>query len=390
MGKGRWFPGKRCLGAAVILCLFGASVGSVTVGAASEATLSGANTMSLSVSDMDLSTLTVSESLSVTYRYDQLSVSSRTSLGNEGLLAQSFRMACPLGDLSLQGSGSFTSEQFSRADLSVSGRSGQVAYGVTLLIAELGTQTDSAVGVGVTIRVAGVIEQFARVSAILGLGATPYGQIEEGCDLCYDGIRLSLTDVDLCAGKATLDVLFGQTGFESETVSWNGPLPLGLLEDFTLRVSARFSDLFSYEGSTLSLGGMVGVHAVNASFAYDTGSTSGDLTDFLQGSLSVRSPFFEGQLVSTASFDPDTLLALSFNWTRAFEAWSANLTPTFEILDQSGGVLAFDIPSWQVTLRFDLACCVGQPAAELGDVVLSLTVSRDGFDRVVVSHSFPF
>jgi len=148
--------------------------------------------------------------------------------------------------------------------------------------------------------------------------------------------------------------------------------------------------LFSYESSTLSLGGMVGVHAVNASFAYDTSSTSGDLKDFLQGSLSVRSPFFEGQLLSTASFDPDTLLALSFNWTRAFDAWSVNLTPTFEILDQSGGVLAFDVPSWQVTLRFDLACCMGQPAAELGDIVLSLAVSRDGFDRVVLSHSFPF
>ena len=208
--------------------------------------------MSLSVSDMDLSTLTLSESLSVTYRYDRLSVSSRTSLGNEGLLAQGFRMACPLGELSLQGSGSFTSEQFSRADLSVSGRSGQVAYGVTLLIAELGTQTDSAVGAGVTIRVAGLIEQFARVSAILGLGATPYGQVEEGCDLCYDGIRLSLTDIDFCGGKTALDVLFGHTGPESETVSWSGPMPFGLLEGFTLRVSTRFSDLFSYESSSLS------------------------------------------------------------------------------------------------------------------------------------------
>jgi hypothetical protein len=388
MGKGRWFSGKGCLGTGVVVCLFAFLA---PLGAHAQATLSGANTFSASISDWDFATFALTESLAITYRYERFSVSSRTSLGNAGLLSQSFRVSAPLGDLSLQGSGSFTSDQFSRADLSVSGRSGQTAYGVTLLIAELGTQTHSAIGAGMTLRGSGVLEGFARVSAVLGLGATPYGQIEEeGCNLCYDGVRLSVTDIGFCGGKTALDVLFGQTGLESEMISWSGPLPIELLEDFTLRVALRFSDLFSYESTTLSLGGIAGVHAVNASFAYDTTSVRGHLSDYLQGSLSVRSPFFEGQLLSTASFDPDTLLALSFNWTRAFEAWSINLTPTFEIIDSSGPSIEFDIPSWQVTLRFDLACCMGQPAAELGDIVLSVAVSRDGFDRVVLSHSFPF
>ncbi|MDD5264044.1 MAG: hypothetical protein PHU43_04315 [Candidatus Bipolaricaulis sp.] len=340
---------------------------------------------------MDIATLALSESLAVTYRYDRFSVSSRTSFGNEGLLAQSFRASAPFGDLSLQGSVSFTSTQFSRTDLSVSGRSGGVAYAVTLLVAELGTQTQSAIGAGMTIRIAGVIEGFARVSTILGLGATPYGQIEEpGCVPSFAGIRLSLTDLELCGGQAALDFLFGQTGLASENISWSGALPIPLLDDFTFRASARFSDLFTYESTSLSIGGMVGDHAISASFAYDTSSTRGDLADFVQGSFSVRSPLFGGQILSTASFDSDSLLALSFNWARAFEAWSINVTPTFEIIDQYEGGMEFDIPSAQVTLRFDLACCIGQPAAELGDLTLSLSVSKTGFDRVVVSHTFPF
>jgi hypothetical protein len=381
MGKGRLRRNKRNVGLGVVvgllLCL-------VPLGAeAAQVSLSGANTLSVSMSDMDITTFTLSESLAITYRYDRFSISSRTSFGNEGLLGQSFRVSAPFGDLSLQGSASFTSDQFSRTDLSVSGRSGGVAYAVTFLVAELGTQTESAIGAGMTIRIAGVIEGFARISTILGLGATPYGQIEEaGCIPSFDGLRISVTDIELCGGRAALDVLFGQTGLDSENISWSGSLPIPLLDDFTLRASARFSDLFTYENSSLSIGGIVGDIALNATFAYEDA--------FVQGSISMRRPFLEGQLLSTASFDSDTILGLSFNWTRAFEAWSANVTPMFEIIDQYEGGMQFDIPSAQVTLRFDLACCIGQPTAELGDLTFSLSVSKTGFDRIVVSHSFPF
>ncbi len=379
MSKGRSGSTQGRLGAGAVLALL-AILAPFSVFA--QATLSGANTLSLSMVDMDIATLTLSESLAVSYRYGRFAISSRTSFGNDGLAGQSFRVSAPFGDLSIQGSGSFTSEMFSRADLSVSGRSGGIAYGFTFLLAELGTQTESAIGAGMTLRAAGVIEGLGRISAILGLGATPYGQIQEaGCGVSYEGLRISLSDVDLC-GRAAFDILFGQTGLESEIVSWSGVLPIPLLDDFTLRASARFTDLFSYKSASLSIGGIVGDLALNASFAYEE--------DFVQGSLSMRRPFLNGQLLSTASFDSDTLLALSFNWTRAFEAWSVNLTPVFEILSQSGGIIEFDIPSAQVTLRFDLACCIGQPAAELGDLVFSLAVSDEGFDRIVVSHSFPF
>ncbi|MEN6368356.1 MAG: hypothetical protein ABFD77_01490 [Thermotogota bacterium] len=375
----RW--SKESIGLGVVV---GLVLSFVPLGAsAAQVSLSGANTFSLSMSDMDITTLTLSESLAITYRYDRFSISSRTSFANEGLLAQSFRVSAPFGDLSLQGSGSFTGDRFSRADLSVSGRSGGVAYSATFLIAELGTQTESAIGAGMTIRIAGVIEGFARISTILGLGATPYGQIEEaGCIPSFAGLRLSVTDLELCGGRAALDVLFGQTGLDSENISWSGQLPIPLLDDFTLRANARFSDLFSYESSSLSIGGIVRDIALNATFAYEDA--------FVQGSISMRRPFFEGQLLSTVAFDSDTLLALSFNWTRAFEAWSVNVTPTFEIIDQYEGGMQFDIPSAQVTLRFDLACCIGQPAVELGDLTFSLAVSKTGFDRIVVSHAFPF
>ncbi len=271
MGKGELRWNKENVGRGVVVGLL---LIFVPLGAsAAQVFLSGANTLSLSMSDMDITTLTVSESLSITYRYDRFSISSRASFGNEGLLAQSVRVSGPLGDLSFQGSASFASDQFSRTDLSVSGRSGGIAYAVTFLVAELGTQTESAVGAGMTIRIAGVIEGFARISTILGLGATPYGQIEEaGCIPSFDGLRLSVTDLELCGGRATLDVLFGTTGLESENISWSGQLPIHLLDDFALRTSIRFSDLFSYESTTLSIGGMAGVHAVNASFAYDTSS----------------------------------------------------------------------------------------------------------------------
>lgn len=381
MGKGRLRWNKEGLGLGVVLGLF---LIFVPLGAsAAQVSLSGANTFSLSMSDMDIATLALSESLAVTYRYDRFSISSRTSFGNEGLLAESVRVSAPFGDLSLQGSGSFTGDRFSRADLSVSGRSEGIAYAVTFLVTELGTQTVSAIGAGMTIRIAGVIQGFARISVILGLGATPYGQVEEAsCIPSYDGLRLSVSDLELCGGRAALDVLFGQTGLDSETVSWSGQLPIPLLDGFTLRANARFSDLFSYESSSLSIGGIVGDIALNATFAYEDA--------FVQGSISMRRPFLDGQLLSTASFDSDTLLALSFNWTRAFEAWSINVTPTFEIIDQYEGGMEFDIPSAQVTLRFDLACCIGQPTAELGDLTFSLAVSKTGFDRIVVSHSFPF
>ncbi len=381
MGKGRLRCNKSGLGLGVLLGLFVILVPLGTSGA--QAFLSGANTFSLSIDDMDITTLAVSEFLGVTYRYERLSISSRTSFGNEGLLAQSFRIGAPVGDLSLQGSASFTSEQFSRADLSVSGRAEGIAYAATFLVVELGTQTESAIGAGATIRIAGVIQGFARISAILGLGATAYGQVvEASCVPSYGGLRLSMTDLELCGGQAALDVLFGQTGLDSETVSWSGQLPIPLLGDCTLRASTRFSDLFSYESSSLSVGRTVGDIALNATFAYEDA--------FVQGSISMRRPFFEGQLLSTASFDSDTLLALSFNWTRAFEAWSINVTPTFEIIDLYEGGMQFDVPSAQVTLRFDLACCIGQPTAELGDLTFSLAVSKTGFDRIVVSHSFPF
>ena len=381
MGKGRSRSQRGRLAQGMI---GGLLLTFISLVASGQATISGANTLSLSLSDMDLSTFTLAESLAVTFRYERLSISSRTSFGNEGLLSQGFRISAPLGDLSLQGSASFTSEQFSRADMSVSGRSEGIAYAVTFLIVELGTQTDSAIGAGMTIRLAGVIQGFARLSAILGLGATPYGQVvEEGCVPSYDGLRLSLTDLELCGGRAAFDILFGQTGLDTENVSWSGQLPIPLLDGFSVRASARFTDLFSYESASLSIGGVVRDIALNATFAYDT--------DFLQGSLSMRRPFLEGQLLSTVSFDSDTILALSFNWTRAFEAWSINVTPMFEIIEQYSGGMEFDIPSALVTMRFDLACCAGLPeSVELGDLTFSVEVSKYGFDRIVASHSFPF
>jgi len=220
-----------------------------------QGSLSGANSLSLSLSDLDFSTLSLTETFTVTYRYDQFSASSRTSLGVTGLTSQSLRLSVPMGDLRLQGSLSFTAVDFSRASLSLSGSWGSLSHTTTLLVGNLGTSQTPSVAAGMTFRASGAIEGLGRLTWVMGLGASPSGQLVEGCNLVFAGMRISWSNLRFCGGTGGVDLSFGCEGLESERLSWVYPLPFC---DFQLRLSSSYVGLMEFQGVTASVAGGFG------------------------------------------------------------------------------------------------------------------------------------
>lgn len=363
------------LAAAAWLCV----VGSCTVWA--QGSLSGANSLSLALSDLDFSTLSLTESLTVTYRYDRVSASSRTSFGLTGLTSQNLRLSAPMGELNLQGSLSFTAVDFSRASLSLSGSWDGLSHTTTLLVGNVGTSQTPSVAAGMTFRASGAIEGLGRLTLVMGLGASPSGQLVEGCDLVYAGMRVSWSDLDFCGGTAGVDLSFGCEGVESERLSWTYPLPFC---DFQLRLSSSYVDLLEFQGVTASVAGGLWEARTSETLAFDQDYA------FTRGSWSVSGPFFGGNMSSSVSYDSASILSQSFTWSRNFETWSLTLSPAFEIVSFDWKTMVFDIPSLRATIRWDLACCLGVEGIDLGDLVGNWTVSRGGFDQVSFSYTVAF
>jgi len=364
------------LAAALLLVSAGAAVGQV-------GSLYGVNTVTLSVTGFDPLGLDLSETFAATYRYERFSIATRSSFALSGLTSQDLRVAFPLGDLSLQGNASFTGVAFSRAGLSVTGSHTGVGYAVTLLLAELGTPQTPSTGAGLTFRASGTIPDVARITVLLGLGATPFGQVIEGCSLCYEGARVSVSDLRICGGTLEVDLTFGQGGLDSQRANWTFPLPWC---DLQLRVNLSYVDLFEFTGMIAGVNGTLWGIRTNGNFSFD------ETYAFMQGSWSLSGPFFGGQLSSSISFDDTDLLSQSISWSRAFDRWSIVVTPTFEILSVVGSTMQFDVPSVRVTLRYDLVCCDEvERAIDLGDLIANLFVTRDGgFEEISITYSMRF
>ena len=344
--------------------------------------LYGSNSLTVSMSSIDPILMDVSDTFTVTYRYDRFTLSSRTSLGVSGLTGQSFRLSTPLGSYSLRGSVSFSDDAFSSGNLAVSGSWEGIAFTTTLLLSNLGTTQSPSYGAGMTFRVSGGVEGLGRLTIVTGIGATPYGSVSESCQLEFGGARISWSGLELCGGTAGVDVVFDCDGPDSQYASWTVPVPFC---DLQFRVYSVFEDLLDFTGMTWSLGGTLWGVRTNGTLAFD------ESLAFTQGSWSTSGDLLGGRLSSTVSYDEAEILSQSFTWSRAFDYWSLTLSPEFDILSFGWGEMEFDVPSLRATLRWDLACCFGMgDDIDLGDLVVNLTVSREELEQISATYSMVF
>lgn len=341
-----------------------------------QGTLSGSNALTLSLSNLDLSTLSLSDTLSITYRVNRLSISGHSVYSKAGLTSQSFRLSTPLGDFTMQGSMSFSATSFTRANLALSGRWEGVPFTVSLLIAQIGSTQTPSYDFGSTIRLSGTVPDLGRLSMILGIGATPFGHVEAGYG--YEGMRVSWGNLVFCGGTANLDFLFDQTGLYSETVSWSVPIPFC---DFKIRISLRYLDLFDFQGLAAGVRGTIGDLKVSGNFAFDSIQT------FSRGVWSLSGPFFGGTLAATTTIDKDTLLSQAFTWSYQSDGFSVRVTPDFQITSFDGQTLVFDIPSVKATFWWELVCCDG---IAVGDLSVSIALSKESFEQISVTYSYAF
>ena len=357
-------------------------IGVFCLAAEAQSLLYGTNSMSVSILSITPLQMDVSDTFTISYRYDRFSISSRTSLGVAGLTGQSFRLSTPIGDYSVQGSASFTSEAFTNANFAISTSWEGVGLTTTLVAANQGSVQTPSYGAGITLRASGMVEGLGRFTVITGIGATPYGSILEDCDLTFGGARISWSSVPFCGGTGSFDIVFSCDGLDAQYWSWTMPLPFC---DLRLRVNGVHEGLFLFQGLSVSTSGTLWGARTNGTIAYDETLT------FTQGSWSVTNDFFGGRLSSTLSYDEASIISQSFTWSRAWDFWSLTLSPEFEILAFDWQTMEFDIPSLRATLRWDLACCLGlHDDIDLGDLVLNLTVSRDGFDRIAATYTMVF
>lgn len=341
-----------------------------------QGTLSGSNAFTLSLSDLDFSTLDLSDTLSVAYKVDRFSISGRTAYSIAGLTSQSFRLSTPLGDFTMQGSMSFSATSFTRANLALSGRWEGIPFTVSLLSANTGSTQTPSYDFGTTVRVSGVVPDFGRLSAILGIGATPFGRVEEG--FSFEGLRVSFGNLVFCGGTANADFSLGQTGLYSETVSWSVPIPFC---DFKIRISLRYLDLFDFQGLTASVRGTIGDLKISGSFAFDS------VLSFSRGSWSLSGPFYGGTLSSSTTFNASTLVSQNFSWSYRADSFSLSLTPTFEIVSFDGTFLVFDIPSIRANMSWKLIC---DGELDLGTVSATLNITKEKIEKLSLTYTYTF
>ncbi|HUT87670.1 MAG TPA: hypothetical protein VMX15_06270 [Candidatus Heimdallarchaeota archaeon] len=325
--------------------------------------------------------------MAVTYRVDSFSLSGRSVFSLTGFTSQDFRLTAPFGDYALQGGMSFSPTQtapFTRANLVLSGAWEGVSFTVSALSANIGSAQTPAYDFGSTIRLSGTVMDCAYLSVILGIGATPFGRVQQG--MSYEGMRISWGNLAFCGGTANLNFLFDQAGLDSETISWSVPIPYVHFSTFGLNIrldgfngpAGSWLDLL---GFSASLRGKVGELSVSGSFSFESVQT------FSRGVWSVSGPFFGGTLSSSTSIDETTLLSQAFTWSYRSDGFSVTASPTFEIASFDGTNLVFDIPSVRATIRWDLMCCDG---IDVGDLTASVTVGRQSLEQVSVTYSYEF
>jgi hypothetical protein len=368
----------------VLACTAGSFL---SVGAFAQGTLSGFTAVTASISNLDFSTLSFSDTMAATYRVDSFNLSGRSVFSRTDFASQDFRLTAPLGDYALQGGMSFSPTQsasFTRANLVLSGAWEGVSFTVSALIANIGSAQTPAYDFGSTIRLSGTIMDCAYLSMILGIGATPFGSVQQG--MCYEGIRISWGNIAFCGGTANLGFLFDQTGLDSETISWSVPIPYVHFSTFGLNArldgfNGPADSWFDLLGFSASLRGKMGELSVSGSFSFESVQT------FSRGVWSINGPFFGGTLSSTTSFDETTLLSQAFTWSYRSIGFSVSASPTFEIASFDGTSLVFDIPSVRVTMRWDLMCCDG---IDVGDLTLGFAVSKQSLEQISVTYSYEF
>lgn len=358
-----------------------------SVAASAQGTLSGSTAVTVSISNFDFSTLSFSDTLAATYRVDRFSLSGRSVFSLTDFTSQDFRLTAPLGDFALQGGMSFSPTQtapFTRANLVLSGAWEGVSFTVSALSANIGSAQTPAYDCGSTIRLSGTIMDCAYLSATLGIGATPFGSVQQG--MSYEGMRISWGNIAFCGGTANLDFLLDQAGLDSETISWSVPIPYVHFSTFGLNIrldgfNGPAGSWFDLLGFSASLRGKIGKLSVSGSFSFESVQT------FSRGVWSVSGPFFGGTLSATTSIDETTLLSQAFTWSYRSNGFSVSASPTFEIASFDGTNLVFDIPSVRATMRWDLVCCDG---IDVGDLTVSFTVSRQSFEQISVTYSYAF
>jgi len=252
------------------------------------------------------------------------------------------------------------------------------------LLTNIGTPQTPSYDFGNTFRFSGLVPEIGRLSVILGIGATPFGSVQQG--FCYEGMRISWGNLAFCGGTANLDFLFDQTGLYSETVSWSVPIPYVHFSNFGLNIrlsgfNGPPSDWFDVKGITASLRGKIKELSVSGSFAFESVQT------FSRGVWSVSGPFWGGTLAATTTIDKDTLLSLAFTWSYQSHGFSVTVSPDFQITSFDGPTLVFDIPSVKATFWWDLVCCDG---IDVGDLSVSIALSRESFEQISVTYSYAF
>jgi hypothetical protein len=373
-------------GAVLLLGLLGVVVfgpwGGVALG---QGKLSGTNSLTLSLEDLDLATLSLSDTFTLSYRVDGFSVMSQTFYDVSGLASQQFRLSTRLGDFNLYGSTSFSSQAFTRASFSLSGTFERVSLTFSLLIANIGSVQTPSYSSGTTFRIFGDIPDLGRLAAVLGIGATPFGQVKAGH--CFEGARISWGNLPFCGGRASVDLSFtAQTGLDAEYLSWAIPIPFC---DFSLRVDLAYADLLDFRDLVASVWGRMGEWSVNANWSFDPNPVQTEsFFKFTSGSGQMSGPFLEGTLSTSVTFDETGLLSLAATWVHTKDHFTVLISPEIDILFFTGESLAFDIPSLRADLRWDLVCCGG--GVSVGQFSASLRVSKTAFDSISVTYSYSF
>ena len=369
MTSGMLMPKIALVGLIACVCL--------TSIACAQGTLGGSNAITVTITDpASAFSIDITDVFNASYRLDSFSVSGRTTFTITASPAQDFRLNARLGDLTVQGATSFRTDVFARGNLDLSGSWEGGSYRASLLISNLGSSETPSYDTGGVFRIAGVAAGVGYVSITAGVGASPFGSVREGT--CFEGARILLSDLSLCGGKAGVDVLLGQAGLDSETITWQTTLAY---HDLKLQASLRFIDLFQFQGVTANVRCTIGDLPITGRFSFDS-----DLV-FQSGNWSITAPLFGGSLTSATTFNADTLVSQNLTWSYWGDRLFVVITPTFDIVSFDGAMLEFAVPAVRVNLSWFLVCCDGP---ELGDLGLVIRATREKLESIAATYTYSF
>lgn len=339
--------------------------------------LSGSNTISFSVLGFEPFEIDLSNSVSLSYRIDRLFLSSQTEFSLAGLTSQDFHLRAPLGNSTIQGSLSFSSAEFIRAMLGLSGLWEGLAFVTSSTLSKGGSsQTPSVIFLNSS-RVSGLIADLGRLTLNLDVGTTTSNFIRN-CGLSFKRMRVSWGGLSFCGGIAQADFVFGEEGLEGETAGYDFPLPFC---DFNATVNLRFLDLFEFQGFTVGVSGHISELSLTGNFAFDADY------EFQRGAWLFSGPFLDGILSSSTTFDKTDLLTWDLRWSYQGRHCSLALASSLEIIAFNWRSLTFGLPSVFVDLSCDLICCGD---AYLGSLAVGFGLTESGFEGIEASYSLSF